>query len=295
MIENLDSNLPAIEMLLAENIRIRESISPLSKSTKPLRIVLLNLMPIKQTTERDFIRILSNSPLPIELTLLNIKEHVSKNTPLDHIERFYKSFNEIENEIFDGLIVTGAPLEHLPFEEVTYWPQIVDIFNWARTNVNSTLYVCWAAQAALYHFYGVEKRVLTSKLFGIFDHTVNIPNHPIVTGFDDKFFAPHSRYTEVRHKDIESIKELKIVAESHKAGVYIIEGSKRKEIFVTGHSEYSALTLHDEYQRDLAKFIDIDIPYNYYPNNDTSKSPIVTWRSHANLLYGNWINYYVNK
>jgi len=292
MIENLDPNLPAIEMLLAENIRVKpESIS----SVKPLRIALLNLMPIKHTTECDFIRLLTNSSLPIELTLLHIKEHVSKNTPMEHIERFYKSFEEVEQETFDGLIVTGAPLEHLPFEEVNYWPQIEKIFNWARSNVNSTIYICWAAQAALYHFYGVEKRVLKSKLFGIFDHTVNIHNHPIVAGFDDKFSAPHSRYTEIKHKEIASIKGLKIIAESDKAGVYIIEDSKHKEIFVTGHSEYAPLTLHEEYQRDLAKFLPIDIPFNYYPNDDMTKAPIVTWRGHANLLFGNWINNYVNK
>ena len=260
-----------------------------------MKIVILNLMPIKITTETDLIRLLSNSPLQIEVSFMKLKSHTSKNTPIEHMKAFYRDFDLMRDEKFDGMIITGAPVEHLDFEDVNYWSEIQDIFNWTRTHVTSTLYICWAAQAGLYHFYGVPKYPLEKKMFGIFEHHVceGFGKLPIFRGFDDVFFVPHSRHTEVRRKDIERCPELQIVSESEDSGVHIVMARGGREFYVTGHSEYAPYTLDTEYRRDLAKGLPIDMPKNYYRGDDPEKGPLVRWRSTANLLFSNWLNYYV--
>ena len=260
---------------------------------RPLRLVVLNLMPLKITTETDLVRLLSNSPLQIELDFMKIKGHTPKNTPIEHMQEFYKDFETMENSCYDGLIVTGAPVEQMDFEEVTYWPEIVRIFDWARTHVTSTLYICWAAQAGLYHFFGVPKYQLPSKMFGVFRHTLREPFLPIFRGFDDEFYVPHSRHTEVRREDILKVPGLKLLSESKKSGVYMAMSRGGREFFITGHSEYSPYTLNDEYVRDKKKGLPISIPKNYYRNDDPAQGPVVRWRGHANLLFSNWLNYYV--
>ena len=260
---------------------------------RPLRLVVLNLMPLKITTETDLVRLLSNSPLQIELDFMKIKGHTPKNTPIEHMQEFYKDFETMENSCYDGLIVTGAPVEQMDFEEVTYWPEIVRIFDWARTHVTSTLYICWAAQAGLYHFFGVPKYQLPSKMFGVFRHTLREPFLPIFRGFDDEFYVPHSRHTEVRREDILKVPELKLLSESEESGVYMAMSRGGREFFITGHSEYSPYTLNDEYVRDKKKGLPISIPKNYYRNDDPAQGPVVRWRGHANLLFSNWLNYYV--
>ena len=279
---NLPDKLPAIDLLSTQDIR-------------PLKIVILNLMPIKITTETDLIRLLSNSPLQIEVSFMKLKSHTSKNTPIEHMKAFYRDFDLMRDEKFDGMIITGAPVEHLDFEDVNYWSEIQDIFNWTRTHVTSTLYICWAAQAGLYHFYGVPKYPLEKKMFGIFEHHVceGFGKLPIFRGFDDVFFVPHSRHTEVRRKDIERCPELQIVSESEDSGVHIVMARGGREFYVTGHSEYAPYTLDTEYRRDLAKGLPIDMPKNYYRGDDPEKGPLVRWRSTANLLFSNWLNYYV--
>ncbi|MFW6219032.1 MAG: homoserine O-succinyltransferase, partial [Bacteroidota bacterium] len=234
-----------------------------------------------------------NTPLQVEIVLLHTKSHVSKNTPKEHLEAFYKTFDEIRERNYDGLIITGAPIEHLNFEEVDYWEEVSNIMEWAKTHVTSTLFICWAAQAGLYYHFNVPKYPLDQKMFGVFEHTVNNPKLPIVRGFDDIFLAPHSRHTEVRRSDIEKIPQLEIISESEEAGIYIVGTRDGKMVFVTGHSEYDPCTLRDEYVRDLKKGLPIEIPRNYFPSNDPSKPPLVKWKSHANLLYSNWLNYYV--
>lgn len=260
---------------------------------RPLRLVVLNLMPLKITTETDLVRLLSNSPLQIELDFMKIKGHTPKNTPIEHMQEFYKDFETMENSCYDGMIVTGAPVEQMDFEEVTYWPEIVRIFDWARTHVTSTLYICWAAQAGLYHFFGVPKYQLPSKMFGVFRHTLREPFLPIFRGFDDEFYVPHSRHTEVRREDILKVPELKLLSESEESGVYMAMSRGGREFFITGHSEYSPYTLNDEYVRDKKKGLPISIPKNYYRNDDPAQGPVVRWRGHANLLFSNWLNYYV--
>ena len=250
-------------------------------------------MPVKITTETDLIRLLSNTPLQIELTLMHIKEHNSKNTPIEHLDEFYVDFDEVKSQKFDGMMITGAPVELFDFEEVTYWSQIKEIFDWAKTNVTSTLYICWAAQAGLFHFYGVPKYALPSKMFGVFKHTANEPTSQIFRGFDDEYFAPHSRHTEVRREDILKVPELTLLSESKEAGVYMVMARNGREFFITGHSEYSPLTLDTEYKRDAARGLDIQIPSHYYTDNDPEKQPLVKWRAHANLLFANWLNYFV--
>lgn len=292
---NLPDKLPAIDLLKEENIFVIDTSRASTQDIRPLKIVILNLMPIKITTETDLIRLLSNSPLQIEVSFMKLKSHTSKNTPIEHMKAFYRDFDLMRDEKFDGMIITGAPVEHLDFEDVNYWSEIQDIFNWTRTHVTSTLYICWAAQAGLYHFYGVPKYPLEKKMFGIFEHHVceGFGKLPIFRGFDDVFFVPHSRHTEVRRKDIERCPELQIVSESEDSGVHIVMARGGREFYVTGHSEYAPYTLDTEYRRDLAKGLSIDMPKNYYRGDDPEKGPLVRWRSTANLLFSNWLNYYV--
>ena len=287
----LPDNLPAIELLKKEHI----DIAGVSRGLQPLRIVVLNLMPLKIMTEIDIARLLSNSPFQIEIDLMKIKNHTSKNTSVEHIETFYKDFDALKDRYYDGMIITGAPVEKLDFREVTYWDELTQIFEWTRTNVYSTLYICWAAQAALNHFYGVPKYDLPSKKFGIFKHTMNTPYLPIFRGFDDEFFAPHSRHTEIHREDIQTVPALTLLSESDEAGVYMVMAREGREFYITGHSEYAPFTLRDEYVRDVSKGLPITVPVNYYPNDDVSQPPAVRWRSHANLLFTNWLHYYVSK
>ena len=289
----LPDKLPAIELLKKENIFVMDTTRASSQDIRPLRIAVLNLMPLKITTETDLVRLLSNSPLQIELSFMKVKSHTSKNTPIEHMQAFYTDFEEMRQHKYDGFIITGAPVEHLDFEEVGYWEEMKEIFEWARHNVTSTLYICWAAQAGLYHHYGIPKYPLGKKMFGIFKHTIANPELPIFRGFDDEFHVPHSRHTEVRREDIECHPELSILAESEESGVYMVMAREGREIFLTGHSEYSPLTLDTEYRRDLAKGLPIEMPQHYYPNDDPEQPPLVRWRGHANLLFNNWLNYYV--
>ncbi|MBR5374933.1 MAG: homoserine O-succinyltransferase [Paludibacteraceae bacterium] len=290
---NIPSNLPAVEALKKENIFVKDSESASSQDIRPLKIIILNLMPLKITTETDLIRLLSNTPLQIEMDLLKVKSHTSKNTPIEHMMTFYKDFETIKKQRYDGMIITGAPVEDLNYEQVTYWDEIVEIFDWAKTHVTSTLFICWAAMAGLYHYYGIPKYALSKKKFGVFKHKILDGKNPIFRGFDDIFYAPHSRHSEIRRADIEKIQGLKIIAESDDAGVYIVQGRNGREFFITGHSEYAPNTLRDEYFRDKDKGLEIEIPCNYFEDDDPNKKPIVRWRSHGNLLFTNWLNYFV--
>ena len=289
----LQKNLPAIELLKKEHVFVMDSLRASTQDIRPLRIIVLNLMPLKITTETDLIRLLSNSPLQLEVDFMKIKGHQPKNTPIEHMLQFYKDFDVICDDFYDGMIVTGAPVEQIAFEDVTYWDELKTILNWSRTHVTSTLFICWAAQAGLYHFYNIPKYGLEAKKFGIFQHTMNDPYLPIFRGFDDVFYAPHSRHTEIHREDILRVQALKLLSESREAGVYMIVARGGREFFITGHSEYAPYTLHDEYVRDLQKGLPIKIPENYYTDNDPSKPPLVRWRGHANLLFTNWLNYYV--
>ena len=290
---NIPSSLPAVDILEQENIFVMDSERASTQEIRPLKIVILNLMPIKITTETDLIRLLSNSPLQIELDFLQLKSHKSKNTSVEHMNAFYKTFEAIKKSNYDGMIITGAPVEQMDFEEVNYWPEITKIFDWARTHVTSTMFICWAAQAGLYHYYGVPKYPLDAKMFGVFEHGNFDPHNPIFRGFDDVFYVPHSRYTEVRSEDITHVPDLTLLSESPESGVYMVMGRNGREFFITGHSEYSPGTLDTEYKRDLAKGLPINMPQNYYRDNDPNNDPLVRWRSHANLLFTNWLNYFV--
>lgn len=290
---NLPDKLPAIELLKQENIFVFDHSRASTQDIRPLRIVILNLMPLKITTETDLIRLLSNTPLQIEISFMKLRSHTSKNTPVEHMKAFYKDFELMREERFDGMIITGAPVELMPFEDVNYWPEVSEIFDWARTHVTSTLYICWAAQAGLYRHYGIPKYELEKKMFGIFEHHVNDPLLPIFRGFDDVFYVPHSRHTEIRRADIEQCPELEIISESEESGVYMVMARGGREFYITGHSEYSPYTLDTEYKRDLAKGLSIEKPKNYYWNDDPSQRPLVRWRAHANQLFSNWLNYYV--
>ena len=289
----LPKNLPAIEALKEENIFVMDYERGNAQGIRPLRICILNLMPIKEQTENDLIRVLSNTPLQVEITFMMISTHISKNTSSEHMERFYTPFTELKSQKFDGMIITGAPLEQMDYEEVTYWSELQEIFDWASTHVTSTMYICWAAQAGLYHFYGVPKYPLDHKMFGIFKHGKADPKIPIFRGFDDEFYVPHSRHSEVRREDIEKHPELDILAESRESGVYMVMAREGREIFVTGHSEYAPDTLDKEYKRDLSKGLPIDMPVNYYRDGNPNNGPLMRWRSTANLLFSNWLNYYV--
>lgn len=292
---NLPDKLPAINLLKEENIFVIDNSRANAQDIRPLKIVVLNLMPLKITTETDLIRLLSNSPLQIEVSFMKLKSHTSKNTPIEHMKAFYRDFASMREERFDGMIITGAPVEHLEFEDVNYWNEITEIFDWTRTHVTSTMYICWAAQAGLYYHYGIPKYQLDKKMFGIFEHhvTEGFSHLPIFRGFDDVFYVPHSRHTEVRCEDIDKCKDLQVVSESDESGVHIVMARGGREIFVTGHSEYSPYTLDGEYRRDLGKGLPIDMPKNYYRNDDPEQGPLVRWRSTANLLFSNWLNYYV--
>ena len=289
----LPDKLPAIEFLKHENIFVLGDERANSQDIRPLRIVVLNLMPLKITTETDLIRLLSNSPLQLDIQFMKVKAHTSKNTPVEHMRAFYRDFEKMADEKFDGMIITGAPVEHLEYEQVNYWEEVSGIFDWARTHVTSTLYICWAAQAGLYHHYGVPKYALPEKMFGIFPQTPLCPSLPIFRGFDDVFYMPHSRHTELRREDILAVPELSLIAESPQSGVGMVMARGGREIFITGHSEYSPYTLDTEYKRDLGKGLPIKMPLNYYRNDDPSQPPLVTWRAHGNLLFQNWLNYYV--
>lgn len=289
----LPDRLPAIEFLKNENIFVLSDERANAQDIRPLRIAILNLMPLKITTETDLVRLLSNSPLQLEVHLMKVKAHTSKNTPIEHMQAFYRDFEEMRHEKFDGMIITGAPVEHLDYKDVTYWDEMTDIFAWSRTHVTSTLYICWAAQAGLYYHYGVPKYPLDEKMFGIFPQVPLEPQLPIFRGFDDIFYMPHSRHTEIRREDILAVPELTLIAEGEESGVSMVMARGGREIFITGHSEYSPLTLDTEYKRDLAKGLPIKMPRNYYRNNDPEKGPLVTWRGHGNLLFQNWLNYYV--
>ncbi|CDA93961.1 homoserine O-succinyltransferase [Prevotella sp. CAG:1320] len=289
----LPDKLPAIELLKRENIFVMNESRALNQDIRPLRIVILNLMPLKITTETDLIRLLSNTPLQMEVYFMKLRTHTPKNTPIEHMMMFYKDFETLRKEKFDGMIVTGAPVESIPFEGVNYWDELRTIFDWARTHVTSTLYICWAAQAGLYHYYGIPKYSLPKKMFGIFDQRALDPQLPIFRGFDDVFRMPQSRHTEVRKEDIERVEGLRIIAESDESGVGIVMARGGREFFITGHLEYAANTLDNEYKRDRGVRADVGMPLNYYRDNNPDMPPVVTWRSAGNLLYSNWINYYV--
>ena len=289
----LPDGLPAIDFLKNENIFVLGRERADSQDIRPLRIAILNLMPLKITTETDLIRLLSNSPLQLDIHLMKVKAHTSKNTPVEHMRAFYRDFEDMRHENFDGMIITGAPVEHLAYEEVNYWDEMSDILTWARTHVTSTMYICWAAQAALYYYYGVPKDPLPEKMFGIFPQRPLDPRLPIFRGVDDRFFMPHSRHTEVRREDILRVPELTLIAEGDVSGVSMVMARGGRETFVTGHSEYSPMTLDTEYRRDLSKGLPIHMPVNYYTDDNPELPPLVTWRAHGNLMFTNWLNYYV--
>ena len=290
----LPDNLPAIELLEKENIFVMDENRAHGQDIRPLEIVILNLMPLKITTETDLLRLLSNTPLQLDITFMKLVSHTPKNTPIEHMRMFYIPFERLRDKRFDGMIITGAPVEQMEYEDVSYWDEISEIFTWAKTHVTSTLYICWAAQAGLYHHYGVPKHNLDRKMFGIFKHHITTETFlPIFRGFDDMFRMPHSRHTEVRREDIVKHKELSIIAESYESGVGIVMAREGREFFITGHMEYNPDTLDKEYKRDMGKRDDVDMPQNYYRNDNPDDGPQVRWRAHANLLFQNWINYYV--
>ena len=290
---NVPDQLPAIELLQKENIFIMDESRALHQDIRPLKIIIVNLMPIKITTETDLIRLLSNTPLQIEIDFLRMKGHESKNTPDKHMKAFYKTFDQLKSKNYDGMIFTGAPVEMLPFEEVTYWKELTEIFDWSRKHVTSSLFICWAAQAGMNHFYGVPKYLLDKKMFGVFRHRNTNDTLPIFRGFDDEYFVPHSRHTEVLEEDILKVPELIIASKSKESGVNLVMTHDGRQFFATGHSEYSRFTLDTEYKRDLKKNLPIEIPANYYLDDYPEKEPLMRWRGHANLLISNWLNYYV--
>lgn len=289
----IPDKLPAIDILKRENIFVMDNSRAHTQDIRPLRIVILNLMPLKITTETDLVRLLSNTPLQIEVTFMKLKSHTPKNTPIEHMMMFYKDFDELEGQKFDGMIITGAPVETYEYEAVTYWSEVTEIFSWAKTHVTSTLYICWAAQAGLYWHYGIPKYPLQKKMFGVFEQKPLDALLPIFRGFDDTFFMPHSRHTEIRREDILKDKRLTLIAESEESGVSMVMANNGREFFVTGHLEYVADTLDKEYRRDVGKRDDVELPVNYYEGDNPSNKPVVRWRAHANLMFSNWINYYV--
>jgi len=289
----IPDNLPAGEILNSENIFVMFEDRAYHQDIRPLKIAILNIMPTKVTTETQLLRLLGNTPLQIEPVLLYPASYMPKNTPEEHLTAFYKTFDEIRDEHFDGLVITGAPVEQMDFERVDYWEELTQIMDWSLTNVYSTLHICWGAQAGLYYHYGISKYNIPNKMFGVFPHTKNKEYVKLLRGFDDVFYVPHSRHTEVRREDIEKIDELEILSESEKSGVYLVASKDGRHIFATGHAEYDPLTLKTEYERDIEKGLDIEVPENYFPNDDPNCEPIVRWRGHGNLLYLNWLNYYV--
>lgn len=289
----LPDKLPAIELLKRENIFVMDNTRATTQDIRPLKIVVLNLMPLKITTETDLIRLLSNTPLQMEVSFMKLKSHTPKNTPIEHMMMFYRDFEKMRDEKFDGMIITGAPVEQMEFEDVNYWDEITTIFDWARNHVTSTLYICWAAQAGLYYHYGIPKYPLAKKMFGVFRQHTLCPHLPIFRGFDDVFYMPHSRHTEVLKEDILANPELTLIADSPDNGVSMVMARGGREFFITGHMEYASNTLDNEYKRDKDIRDDVDMPVNYYRDNNPDNEPLVTWRAHANLLYHNWINYYI--
>ncbi|MDD6883759.1 MAG: homoserine O-succinyltransferase [Eubacteriales bacterium] len=289
----IPNGLPAGKTLAEENIFVMNETRAVSQDIRPLQILLLNLMPTKIDTETQLSRLLGNTPLQVELTLARTRSHESKNTPEEHMLAFYKDFDDVAASNFDGMVITGAPVEHLPFEEVDYWDELCRIMEWSKTHVHSTFHICWGAQAGLYYHFGVQKRTLPEKLFGVFEHTLDYRQSILFRGFDDVFMAPHSRHTTVDRADLERVPELRILASSKEAGVYAVSTKNGRQIFITGHSEYDAQTLNREYIRDLTAGKPISVPKNYFPNDDPTRDPVVSWRAHANLLYSNWLNYFV--
>ena len=289
----IPESLPAKNKLERENIFIMGEKRALSQDIRPLQLAILNLMPTKITTETQILRLLANTALQVEITLLYTQTHKSKNTPEEHLLAYYSTLDDVRNNKFDGMIITGAPVEYLDFEDVNYWDELQAIFDWSETNVHSTFHICWAAQAALYHRYGIPKHPIPGKLFGVFQHNKLIQNELLMLGFDDKFFAPHSRHTEIRRIDIEKVPDLVLLSESDDAGVYILSSKNRRNIYITGHSEYDSLTLRSEYERDRNRGLEINVPKNYFPGDNPDREPVVQWRGHAHLLFANWLNYYV--
>ena len=289
----IPNELPAVKTLNEENIFVMTHTRAVNQDIRPLKILILNLMPKKIETETQLSRLLGNSPLQVEIELIHTRSHESKNTSQAHMLSFYKVFDDIKNETFDGMIITGAPVEHLEFEEVEYWDELCEIMEWSKTHVWSTFHICWGAQAALYYHYGIKKYKLDKKLFGVFRHKADYKRAILLRGFDDEFYVPHSRHTTVKREDVEKVSELKILASSDEAGLYAVMTPQGRQIFITGHSEYDGDTLMHEYLRDVTLGRDIDVPENYFPDDDPSREPIVNWRSHANLLYSNWLNYFV--
>jgi len=290
---NIPASLPANSLLQKENIFVMEEERATHQDIRPLKIAILNLMPKKIETETQLLRLLSNSPLQIDLELLQTASHISKNTPEKHLFKFYKTLDDVRNERFDGLIITGAPVEHIPFEEVDYWEELCEIFEWSKTNVYSTFHICWGAQAGLYYHYGINKYELEKKMFGVFPHKIESPYHQLLRGFDEVFYVPHSRHTDVKIEDIRKCEDIELLTYSEEAGAHIIADKVGRRFFVTGHSEYDRETLKNEYFRDLEKGLPIEIPKNYFEDDDPSKTPVLSWRSHANLLFVNWLNYFV--
>ena len=289
----IPNDLPAVKVLTGENIFVMTETRAISQDIRPLKILLLNLMPKKIETETQFSRLLGNTPLQVELELIHTKSHKSKNVAEEHLLAFYKTFDEIKDNYYDGFIITGAPVEQMEFEEVTYWDELVEIMEWSKTHVHSTLHICWGAQAGLYYHYGIKKYPLEKKLFGVFPHRVDYKRSILFRGFDDTFMIPHSRHTTVKAEDIEKVSDLKILSTSEEAGVYAVMNKNGRSIFITGHSEYDADTLKAEYVRDLTQGKPIEIPKNYFPGDNPKKNPVVSWRAHANLLFSNWLNYFV--
>ena len=289
----IPTELPATRVLTDENIFVMTETRAMTQDIRPLKILLLNLMPTKIATETQLSRLLSNTPLQVELELICPAGHVPKNTPQEHMLAFYQHFSDVKDRNFDGMVITGAPVEHLPFEEVEYWPELCEIMEWSKSHVHSTFHICWGAQAGLYYHYGIQKYPLAEKLFGVFPHIVERKSNMLFRGSDDVFMVPHSRHTTIRREDVEKVKELKILATSPEAGIYALSTEGGRQIFITGHSEYDALTLEQEFLRDKNKGLPIAVPKNYYPNDDYTQPPRVTWRSCANLLYSNWLNYFV--
>ena len=289
----IPNNLPAVKTLESENIFVMTETRAITQDIRPLKILVLNLMPKKIETETQLARLLGNTPLQVEMELIHTKSHRSKNVAEEHLLAFYKTFDDVKERFFDGMIITGAPVEHLAFEDVEYWAELCEIMEWTKTHVHSTFHICWGAQAGLYYHYGIQKHGVPEKMFGIFPHTVEYKNSILFRGFDDTFMVPQSRHTTVDRADIEKVKELKILSSSPRTGVYAVSSKNGRQIFVTGHSEYDAETLKTEYLRDLSQGKPIKIPENYFPNDDATQPPIVSWRAHANLLYSNWLNYFV--
>ncbi len=289
----IPNQLPATQTLTNENIFVITETRALTQDIRPLKILVLNLMPKKIVTETQLARLLGNTPLQVELELIHTSTHESRNTPADHLLMFYKTFEDIKDQKYDGMIITGAPVEQLPFEQVEYWEELCRIFEWSKTHVTSTLHICWGAQAGLYYHYGIQKRLLEQKLFGVFSHRVERKSSILFRGFDDRFMIPHSRHTTIDRADVEAVPELKILASSEEAGIYAVSTDRGRQIYLTGHAEYDAGTLREEYLRDVNAGLPIAVPCNYFPNDDPTAEPLVTWRGHAHLLFSNWLNYFV--